>query len=169
MKKQILSILTLALISCIANAGYVVKVPLEMAAGGILPNGSISIGAVSNGSGNGGTGGSESGSEEGNGDDGENTPTPPNGQANCDANAVNVRAMYTFLGMGTLTSHSFINEVCTMNLHVTNRNSNPEGTVCTDNGDGTGTYSTSTASNYEGSGIRTMVESITFNGSCITY
>lgn len=168
MKKQILSILTLALISGIANAGYVVKVPLEMAAGGSLPNGSIAIGESFN-SGN-GSGGSESGSgSENEGSEGSETPTPPNGQANCDANAVNVRAMYTFLGMGTLTSHSFINEVCTMNLHVTNRNSNPEGTVCTDNGDGTGTYETSTASNYEGSGIRTMVESITFNGSCIDY
>ncbi|HCE5868815.1 TPA: hypothetical protein NHK58_001417 [Pseudomonas aeruginosa] len=47
MKKQILTFLTLALISGLANAGYIVKVPLETSNGGTLPNNSISIGSGS--------------------------------------------------------------------------------------------------------------------------
>jgi hypothetical protein len=54
MKKQILTLLTLALISGLANAGYIMKVPLETSAGGILPNGSINLSSTNGSGGNGG-------------------------------------------------------------------------------------------------------------------
>ncbi|WP_236247455.1 hypothetical protein [Pseudomonas tohonis] len=166
MKKQILSILTLALISGIANAGYVVKVPLEMSAGGSLPNGSIAIGESfnsGNGSGNGGTGGS--GSEEENGDE-NSTPEDETalGQQICDGNRNNLNAMHTFFGNGSVTSHSFVNRVCTINVAL-NLGQGPTETTCTNNGDGTSTYTRTLASQH--AALDFVVENYKVNNTCV--
>ncbi|MEN1508061.1 hypothetical protein [Pseudomonas aeruginosa] len=167
MKKQILTLLTLAFISGIANAGYSFKVPLETSAGGILPNGSINLSSNNgSGSGNGNGSGSENEGEEGSGNQ-----NPPDGQATCDSHAVNTRAMYTFLGMGTVNSHSFTNEECILNITSSSYSSNPEGLTCTNNGDGTATFEqiNTGAFNYETQGIKAEIKRITFNGSCIEH
>lgn len=166
MKKQILSIITLALISGIANAGYVVKVPLEMAAGGILPNGSIAIGESfnsGNGSGNGGTGGS--GSEEENGDE-NSTPEDETalGQQICDGKRNNLNAMHTFFGNGSVTSHSFVNRVCTINVAL-NLGQGPAETTCTNNGDGTSTYTRTLVSQHYA--LDFVIENYRVNNTCV--
>ncbi|RUG38139.1 hypothetical protein IPC755_28725 [Pseudomonas aeruginosa] len=163
MKKQILSILTLALISGIANAGYVVKVPLEMASGGSLPNGSIAIGAVSNGSGNGGTGGS--GSESGSGSENEGSQDEAAlGQQICDGKRNNLNAMHTFFGNGSVTSHSFVNRVCTINVAL-NLGQGPAETTCTNNGDGTSTYTRTLASEHYA--LDFVIENYKVNNTCV--
>ncbi|WP_156045078.1 hypothetical protein [Pseudomonas moraviensis] len=164
MKKQILSILTLALISGIANAGYVVKVPLEASSGGSLPNGSIAIGAVSNGSGNGGTGDSGSGSEEGNGDNSTPEDETALGQQICDGTRNNLNAMHTFFGNGSVTSHSFVNRVCTINVAL-NLGQGPAETTCTNNGDGTSTYTRTLASQH--AALDFVVENYKVNNTCV--
>lgn len=164
MKKQILSILTLALISGIANAGYVVKVPLEASSGGSLPNGSIAIGAVSNGSGNGGTGDSGSGSEEGNGDNSTPEDETALGQQICDGKRNNLNAMHTFFGNGSVTSHSFVNRVCTINVAL-NLGQGPAETTCTNNGDGTSTYTRTLASEHYA--LDFVIENYKVNNTCV--
>ncbi|WP_372821403.1 hypothetical protein ACCE15_19255 [Pseudomonas parafulva] len=70
MSKHILSLLALAILSSTAQAGYTVKIPLEVAQGGALENGSIQIVDSNAGSGNGGNDGSTEPTEP-------TTPTEP--------------------------------------------------------------------------------------------
>ncbi|HEJ1837326.1 TPA: hypothetical protein SMW33_004527 [Pseudomonas aeruginosa] len=165
MKTQLLSIITLALISGLAQAQYFYKAPLEASAGGSLPNGSISIGAVSNGSGNGGSGGSGSGSEDGNGDE-NSTPEDETalGQQICDGTRNNLNAMHTFFGNGSVTSHSFVNRVCTINVAL-NLGQGPAESTCTNNGDGTSTYTRTLASQH--AALDFVVENYTVNNTCV--
>lgn len=164
MKSKILLLTALACFIGTANAGYSMKIPLETSAGGVLPDNSISISFSNNDSGSGNGSGSENEGEEGSGNQ-----NPPDGQATCDSHAVNTRAMYTFLGMGTVNSHSFTNEECILNITSSSYSSNPEGLTCTNNGDGTATFEqiNTGAFNYETQGIKAEIKRITFNGSCI--
>lgn len=139
MIKTILSTLILATISLTASAEYIIKMPLEVAQGGTLPNGSIKI--VSS------------------------TPVAPpvDYSASCNASAVNKNTMHVFFGIGNVTSHSYASNTCTINLNVNNYSLNPEGTPCIENGDGTATF---TETNPDGQIGYVEVMNKTYSGTC---
>ncbi|MCS8481939.1 hypothetical protein N0575_27550 [Pseudomonas aeruginosa] len=138
MNKLILTIIAL-LISAMANAAYEARIPLEQSNGGSLPDNSIVFNVQI-----------------------AEAPSVDKNQI-CTSQAINENAMYSFLGMGSLTSHSYANDICTMNFNVSNYSVNPSGTTCIENGDGTATF---TETQTDGNSNFLIVRNKRFNGSC---